>query len=161
MTTSKILIAVTWAVSLIQSARPAFDVASIRPSRTSGAWFWDVTPGGRVVWRNCTLKRMILLAYRLQEYQVVGDPAWVSNDGFDVEAKPDSGANPTNEQSRQMLQSLFEQRFHLQVEIEDKSGPMYAIVTVKNALHVPPISPHRSKRHRQIQMVRCHEVRCG
>lgn len=54
------------------------------------------------------LKRLIVLAYGLQEYQVVGGPAWISQDQFDVEAKPD---NPTDEQSRQMLRNLLEERF--------------------------------------------------
>ena len=66
MTAVKILIIVTayavGAVSFAQTTPQAFEVASIRPSKTSENWFWDVTPGGRVVCRNCTLKRLVLLA---------------------------------------------------------------------------------------------------
>jgi uncharacterized protein (TIGR03435 family) len=127
-----ILIIAAGAISFAQTTHPAFDVASIRPSKTSESWFWDVTPGGRAVCRNCTLKRLIVLAYRVQDYQVAGGPAWISKDQFDIEAKPDTAFNSTNEQSRQMLRSLLEERFHLRVRMETRNGPVYALIAVKN-----------------------------
>ena len=123
-----------------QATLPAFEVASIRASKTNESWFWNITPGGRFVCRNCTLKRLIVLAYRLQEYQVVGGPAWVSKDQFDVEAKPDATSNPTDEQSRQMLRKVLEERFHLRIRMETRNGPVYALVVVKNG---PPRSVDR------------------
>lgn len=39
-------------ISFAQTTSPAFEIASIRPSKTNESWFWDVTPGGRVVCRN-------------------------------------------------------------------------------------------------------------
>ncbi len=128
-------------VSFTQTTQLTFDVASIRQSKTDDPWFWDLTPGGRLVARNCTLKRLIVLAYRVQEFQVVGGPAWVSKDQFDIEAKPDSGANPTDEQSRQMLRALLEQRFQLTLRKETKRGPVYILTVIKNG---PPLSANQS-----------------
>src|SRR5882762_1940195 len=70
-----------------------------------------VTPGGRLVARNFTLKRLIMFAYRVQEHQVEGGPSWAANEHFNVEAKPSEGANPADEQSRRMLQHRLEERF--------------------------------------------------
>jgi uncharacterized protein (TIGR03435 family) len=124
-------------ISFAQTTRPAVEVASIRSSKTNESWFWNVAPGGRLVCRNCTLKRLTVLAYRVQEYQVVGGPAWVSKDQFDIEAKPDATSNPTDEQSRQMLRTVLEERFHLRIRMETRNGPVYALVVVKNG---PPRS---------------------
>ena len=129
------------AISFPQTTRLAFDVASIRPSKTNEGWFWDVTPGGRLVARNCTLKRLIVLAYRVQEYQVVGGPSWVSRDQFDIEARSDENVNPTSEQSRQMLRILLEERFRLKFRMETKNGPIYFLTAVKNG---PPRSADQS-----------------
>ena len=100
MTAGKILIIAAGyaavAISFAQTTRPAFEVASIRPSKTNESWFWEVTPGGRLVCRSCTLKRLIVLAYRVQEVQVVGGPTWASKDQFDIEAKPDTISNSTD-----------------------------------------------------------------
>jgi uncharacterized protein (TIGR03435 family) len=128
-------------ISFAQTTSPAFEIASIRPSKTNESWFWDVTPGGRVVCRNCVLKRLIVLAYRVQEYQVVGGPAWISKDQFDIEAKPDTMSNPTDEQSRQMLRNLLEERFRLRVRMETRNGPVYALIVFKNG---PPRSVDQS-----------------
>jgi uncharacterized protein (TIGR03435 family) len=120
-----------------QATRLTFEVASIRPSKTNEPWFWDVTPGGRLVARNCSLKTLLVLAYSLQEFQIVGGPAWASRDQFDIEAKPDNVANPTDEQSRQMLRVLLEKRFQLKVRMETKNGPVYILRVVRNG---PPLS---------------------
>lgn len=126
------------ALSFAQTTRPTADVVSIRSSKSDESWFWNVTPGGRIVCRNCTLRRLIVQAYRVQEYQVFGAPAWVSKDQFDIEAKPDTTWNPTDEQSRQMLRSVLEDRFRLRLRMETRNGPVYALVVVKTG---PPRSP--------------------
>jgi uncharacterized protein (TIGR03435 family) len=128
-------------ISFAQTTRPAFEVSSIRPSKTNESWFWNVTPGGRLVCCNCTLKRLAVFAYRVQEYQVVGGPAWVSKDQFDIEAKPHATSNATDEKSRRMLQALLEARFHLRIRMETRNGPVYALLVVKNG---PPRSVDQS-----------------
>jgi uncharacterized protein (TIGR03435 family) len=60
-------------------------------------------------------------------FQVSGGPDWVGSDGFDIEAK---GANPkaTQEQFRQMIQTLLADRFQLKFHFAAKEMPVYALV---------------------------------
>ena len=85
-----------------------------------------------MVARNFTLKRLIMQAYRLQNYQVTGGPAWISGDQFDVDAKAEVSSRTTDEQARQMLQALLEDRFQPKVRRETKDAPIYVLVTVKD-----------------------------
>jgi uncharacterized protein (TIGR03435 family) len=83
------------------TARPEFDVASIKPSNAFGGATLGVG-NGRASGHNVTLKRLIAFAYRLQDFQITGGPSWVSSDRFDVEAKAENpGADP--DQLRLML----------------------------------------------------------
>jgi len=107
--------------------RPVFELASIKPSSNSpdtlefGAG--DGQGGGRYV----TLKILIGLAYRLQDFQISGGPGWVSSDRFDVEGKAqDPTADP--DQCRLMLQSLLEDRFQLKLRRETKEVPICTLV---------------------------------
>ena len=52
----------------------------------------QVRPGGAWEATNVTLESMIRLAYRIQESQIVGGPAWIYNDRFDIVAKSPQGA---------------------------------------------------------------------
>jgi hypothetical protein len=44
-------------------------------------------PGGRLTARNANLLMLIVNAYGVQRYQLIGGPAWMETDGFDIEAK--------------------------------------------------------------------------
>jgi uncharacterized protein (TIGR03435 family) len=132
---------ILFSLCLAQERQPIFDVASIKPSKTNDAWFWNITPGGRLVARNASLKTLMMLAYRVQEFEIVGGPSWISNDQFDVEAKAEDGRNITNEQARQMLQKLLAVRFQLHVRTEARSRPIYALKVVRNG---PPVSPDQT-----------------
>jgi bla regulator protein BlaR1 len=121
-----------------QPARPSFEVASIKPAQPGKPTLYDVLPKGRIIARSVTLKRLITIAYRLQGYQVTGGPGWISDERFDVDAKADESSRTTDEQSRQMLQSLLADRFRLEVVQETKDAPIYHLATVKNGPHLSP-----------------------
>jgi uncharacterized protein (TIGR03435 family) len=119
-----------------------FEVASIRPSGGNHVNGFRIHPGGRIVATGCRLQYLIMLAFNLQYYQVVGGPKWVdwSGDvGFDIQAiapadsqptAPESTNNPDtpNEEMRQMLQSLLIDRFHLKYHRVTKDGPVFLLV---------------------------------
>jgi uncharacterized protein (TIGR03435 family) len=106
-------------------------VASIKPSKINSG----VTAGvgnGQGGGRNVTLKMLIALAYRVQEFEIVGGPGWIGSDRFDVEGKAeDPRADP--DELRLMLQSLLEDRFQLKLHRENKEAPNYALVVTKDA----------------------------
>src|SRR5215510_7283615 len=67
---------------------PAFEVATIKLN-TSGDLQQAIRqqPGGRVTVTNVPARQLIVLAYELQEFQLVGGPSWIESDRFDMVAK--------------------------------------------------------------------------
>ena len=84
---------------------------------------------------------MIELAYAVaDEQEISGGPAWIRTERFDITAKVDeaeaqafSKLSPYDlkTQLRLMLQSLLEERFHLQVSFATKQLPLFALVVAK------------------------------
>lgn len=112
--------------------RQTFEVASVKPARSDAAGrSLTQSPGPRLTGSNATLKQLVFLAYKVMPYQVSGGPDWVGSDGFDIEAK---AANPktTQEQFRQMIQTLLAERFQLKYHFATKEMPIYALVVARN-----------------------------
>jgi uncharacterized protein (TIGR03435 family) len=93
-------------------------------------------PGGRWTARNVNLQMMILTAYGIQRYQLIGGPAWLESDGYDIEAKAEGEAS--NAQMLLMLQSLLADRFKLAVHRETKELPTYNLSGAKGPFNPPP-----------------------
>src|SRR5215471_14622677 len=73
------------------AVRPAFDVASVKRSSVGpGPIRIEALPGGRFVATNVTLRALIQYAYRLHPSQIIGGPAWLASDRYDIVAKADS-----------------------------------------------------------------------
>jgi uncharacterized protein (TIGR03435 family) len=111
---------------------PKFEVASIKPSKADGDRELSSKPGKRLTASNATLKMLIMLAYQVTANELFGGPGWLASDGFDIEAKPEN-PNATQEQFRQMIQRMLEDRFQLKVHYETKQLPIYALVVGKRA----------------------------
>src|SRR5881394_1992432 len=84
------------AVWLLQTARPAFEVASIRPS--TGAPRQAVAAAGVVDGAHfriagLTIKDYISTAYALKLNQISG-PDWITTDRFDIAATLPEGSMP-------------------------------------------------------------------
>jgi uncharacterized protein (TIGR03435 family) len=109
---------------------PAFEAASVRLSdpneRAAAAEF---LPGGRFR-ANIALRYVIERAYDIEDYQLLGDPAWAKTEKYAIEAKTDSPA--TDEQLRLMVQALLVSRFGLKIHRETRDLPVYALVVGKN-----------------------------
>src|SRR6185436_18175960 len=89
-------------------------------------------PGGRFTANGATAKILLQQAYRVREFQIIGGPAWIASDRFDIEAKPESGTPMTPGLIPLMLQSLLEDRFHLKTHKESKELPIYELVLGKD-----------------------------
>jgi uncharacterized protein (TIGR03435 family) len=109
---------------------PAFEVASIKRN-TSGTGMMSIqmAPGGRLDFVNVPLRNLIVRAYQVQPFQVIGGPAWVANDRFDVIAKPEGDATPA--QANLMLRALLADRFKLVVRTETRELPVYHLVKAR------------------------------
>ena len=107
-----------------------FDVVSIKPASPGGrGMFIRSSPGGRINVSNMPLKEMIILAYRIQPYQISGGPSWIESARFDIEAKPESAVKQNEMQP--MLQALLADRFQLKIRRETKELPVYALVLAR------------------------------
>ena len=112
-----------------QSVRPEFDVSSVKPNKTN-CCFSGGANNGQAGAKDSTLKALISLAYKVQEFQIVGGPGWISSDRFDVEGTTeDKSADP--DRLRLMLRSLLEDRFKLKLHMEARQAPIYALVVAK------------------------------
>src|SRR3569833_2527129 len=118
-------------VVVVASAAAAFgqglEAASVKPTASADGRSLVQAASGRLTMRNLALRRMILIAWDLQDYQLTGDPAWVGSEHYDVQAKADSGAS-VQEMEQPMLQGLLQDRFRLRVHLEKRELPIYELV---------------------------------
>lgn len=98
--------------------RQSFEVASVKPNKSGETTsFLQPRPGGNFAVGNMTLRGLIMFAYGIQGFQLVGAPDWVATERFDITAKaaadvPPTPIGPTSPEAL-MLRSLLEDRFRL------------------------------------------------
>jgi uncharacterized protein (TIGR03435 family) len=109
---------------------PAFEVASVKRN-TSGEGFVTMGLGpGRPTFVNVPARQLIVRAYGVQPFQVLGGPSWITSDRFDITAKAaDDTATPA--QMNLMLQSLLADRFKLKVHRETRQLDVYRLVKAR------------------------------
>jgi uncharacterized protein (TIGR03435 family) len=115
-----------------QPKRVEFEVASIKPNK-SGAPFQLVNrgAGGRYTATNMSLGSLIRSAYAIRHRdQLIGGPAWLESDRFDVVAKADANAPQTD--FPVMLRALLEDRFKLVVRMETRELPIYELIMARS-----------------------------
>ena len=123
------------------AAKPAFEVASVKPSQR-GSSGGGITPGPTgLTARNVTLLFCIRIAYDVQDYQVAG-PDWISTEQYDIAAK--TGAPVQQDQLRLMLQTLLAERFKLVMHREQRTRSVYQLVVGNNGPKLTPAKPDES-----------------
>jgi uncharacterized protein (TIGR03435 family) len=104
--------------------RPAFEVASVKPSRPSTGDLIDINLGtanhGVVTLGNVTLSECIRWAYGLVSEEQVTGPVWITDRlvRFDIAAK--SQPDTSVEQLRAMMQTLLAERLGLVLHSQPK-----------------------------------------
>jgi bla regulator protein blaR1 len=130
---------------------PRFEVASVRRSPPlqlpivapfRAGMFLD---GGRVEFKLMSLRDLILIAYRIKQFQLTGGPDWFAIDVFDIVATIPQGVSTTKAPCASderpcsvsttkvpdMLQALLAERFGLKIRRENKEMPVYALTVAK------------------------------
>src|SRR3954467_1177172 len=110
-------------------AQQTFDAASVRENTTgqSEGSLGD-RPGGYGA-SNTPLRPVIVEAYRLRAFQVIGGPAWLDSTRFDINARMPASAQ--GQDVFAMLRSLLADRFALKVHTESRDQPVYALVVAR------------------------------
>jgi len=121
---------------------PAFEVASIKPNKSGSGGSRSSFDSGRFTATNVGVKTLLQYdAYGIPSAQIMGAPAWLNSERFDIVAKVDDATAErmksfSDEQEsnflRQLVQQLLADRFKLVVHWETKEFPVYAIVVAKN-----------------------------
>lgn len=107
----------------------AFEVASVkRAAPAPGASSSMNTQAGRLTCTNCSLKKLILAAYGVHDFQVSA-PDWINTETYEIAATMSLGASGDDVQM--MMQALLAERFKLAVHRESKELPMFALVQAK------------------------------
>jgi len=121
---------------------PAFDVATIKPSHATDGHthIYRHPDDGGFQAMNISLKGLLAFAYDLPETRMIGGPAWLDSDEWDVEAKSGSEVDARMKtasddarraEKRQMVQALLAERFKLTLHQETRELPVYALVVAK------------------------------
>jgi uncharacterized protein (TIGR03435 family) len=128
------------------SAVIQFEVATIKPDKESdGPRFVGHTPTGLTV-KNMPILFLLREAFGLEDDRILGAPAWVKTERFDIVAKVGEPDIPrlkmmTIDQRRLMLRPFLQDRFHLKSHYENKVLPVYVLVIAKGGSKMKDFKP--------------------
>jgi uncharacterized protein (TIGR03435 family) len=121
-------------------SRPAFDVASLKPSPPIEGDKIYINLGtarhGTLTLSNACLADCLRYAYSITNDEQIAGPDWIKfkDVHFDIEAK--APADTPLPQLREMLQTLLTERFKLEYHTAQKSMSFVALVVGKNGLKI-------------------------
>ena len=130
------------------NARPAFQSVSIKGNTSNWS---ERFRHGMGMNTNASLLLLIQFAYAnhdnpmlghfsaLPASQVIGGPAWINSEGYDIEVKP--GANTDPKQWWLMWQTLLADRFKLKLHRQTRELPVYVLTAAKNGFKLPAAKP--------------------
>jgi uncharacterized protein (TIGR03435 family) len=132
------------ALAFGQTARPRFDVTSVKPyvppQFTFGGLLTRDKPPETYISAGCAvggrfyarimLQPVILWAYDVKHYELSGVPNWMRDQSWEIEARF-SETGVSAESCRLMAQALLEDRFQLAVHREKRDVPVQELVVAK------------------------------
>lgn len=134
---------------------PQFEAASVRPTGPNDRELNGLRtfPGGRITGKGVRAQYLIMVAFNVQRFQIVGAPVWtdlVTGTGFDIQAvppadsasaqaKPAFSVDPPDDEECRMLQALLIDRFQLKYHFETREVQTYLLERGKGKpdLHPP------------------------
>jgi len=137
----------------IHAQPPAFEVVSVKPhpmpqgfirrawsSRIECPPFHCGISGTRFTEEVASLADLIIDAYSVRRFQIVGLPNWGDSgrDVYDVEARVSADPPPTLDSVRRMLQTLLAERFQLKIHHETRDLAAYALTIAKGGSKLKP-----------------------
>jgi uncharacterized protein (TIGR03435 family) len=104
-----------------------FPVATIKPSAPDAVAVTQIR-GNRFATEGTTFIDVFKYAFSVHPDQVVGGPAWLRTEKFDILADPETEKRPSSDQMKAMVQQLLVERFHLVMHREQKVLSVYALM---------------------------------
>jgi uncharacterized protein (TIGR03435 family) len=139
-----------------------FEVASVKPNKSLANSSNSHSDQGRYTATNVSLRRLIIQAYGLKDYQVSA-PGWLSSEKFDVAAKYPE-ALPTQDRQKYlaglqaMMQKMLVDRFKLETHRETRPASVYGLVVGKTGIkfkEVPDAGNHNSNSNNTHYVGKC------
>jgi len=117
-----------------------FDTVSVKRSVTTATNAFGLPqssmkhlPDGGFVMVNRSIDNLVYEAYSVRPFEVIGMPAWVSMERYDVSATgPVPRREPTADQRRSMLRAMLAERFKLVAHDEAREEPSYDLVLARS-----------------------------
>jgi uncharacterized protein (TIGR03435 family) len=125
--------------AFVQNTRPAFEVASIRPSLNAprqAVAAAGSTSGSQFRISGLTIRDYISMGYSVKLNQISG-PDWITTERFDIAATLPEGSRL--DQVPSMMQTLLEDRFELKTHHEKKEFPVYALRVSSSGLKMTEV----------------------
>jgi uncharacterized protein (TIGR03435 family) len=134
---------------------PQFEVATIKPTLSGGIMGVKVHPGARVEISRFELAGLVIVAFGVQPWQLLGGDPWTRDVKYIIEAKPPAdvaskiqdlryGLFTIEDKSlRQMLQALLIERFHLRFHREMRDRDVLFLERSDDPLRLRPAEPLR------------------
>jgi len=111
-----------------------FEVASIKPERSSGEVMYFKFDHGRVVAKNVSLAVLICESFEgiHDEDQILNAPKWLFSESYSLEAKPETPDEPENiAKTQARLRLLLADRFQLKTHPDTREVKGYALTIAK------------------------------
>ena len=120
------------AVLNAQDPAPVPYVASVKKNAGGVGGQIRIAPGNISV-NGMPVRILIRQAFgQLQDFQLVGGPAWISSDRFDIEAKPEGSAPMSPDVLQSILRQILAERFSLKTHKETRELPTYALMLARS-----------------------------
>jgi uncharacterized protein (TIGR03435 family) len=120
--------------TMAADAHPVFEVATIKPSDPNAKGTSFRIEGRHIVMSNQPVANLIALAYGLQGKQIVGGPAWLGTDRYNIDGVADVEGEPNLKQMQEMYRKLLAERFGLAAHMEKKEMAVYALTVGKGGV---------------------------
>jgi uncharacterized protein (TIGR03435 family) len=135
-----------WALAQPSTKPLEFEVASVK-SADPGTRIANVLPGAgeSLTIQNVPLRKIILYAYEVRDFQLAGGPGWIGDERYDIVAKAATAVRTTMEgtaetddlrrdrlaRMRERLRSLLSDRFGLRVHEEQRERTVLELRVAK------------------------------
>lgn len=116
---------------LARGQEPSFDVASVKVNTSGDPVSRMSAPAGtgRFEVTNARVRLLILNAYGIPDFQLLGGPSWI--DSVNVDVTGITSATATRDDISRMTRTLLADRFNLVVHREQREMPVYALVVAR------------------------------
>jgi uncharacterized protein (TIGR03435 family) len=142
------LVLCTLLAAAAQAQDYEFEAVSVKPNKTISNSESSHGSRGQFVATNVSLKFLIMAAYGIREYQVIG-PEWLAGEHYDVAAKYPPNMPTTRaeeaEAQRVMLQKMLAHQFKLATHKDKKEFGVFALQVGKGGIkskEVPNTGSH-------------------